>query len=444
PESDDVAERIGANIARLINDGACIHTGFDTIPQAILRNLTEKNDLGVHTEIFSDSLVPLIERGNVTNRRKKIDTNRCVASLCLGTERLFRFVEENPVFEFQTTDYTNNPYIIGRNDRVTAIIGASRMDLTGQVAYSGATGGAVGGFGGDFDFIKGSSVSQDGKAIIALRSTVNNGTESSIVSNLGQAVGVVASRADVHYVVTEFGIANLYGKCIRDRVMSLISIAHPGFREQLIEEAKELGYIYKDQVFIKESGYLYPYDLETTRKFKEKVEVLFRPIKPSDEPLMKELFYDLPPEAVYTRYFNQLKAMPHRRLQQYVNIDYETTMALVGTVGDLEHERVIAEGRYTGDPSTDLAEVAFTVLDDYQNLGIASFLLEYLAAIAKERGIRGFTAYVMHQNQPMIKVFRRLFPKMKVAMEEAGVYHVTMFFDAEGKEDARKNGAKAA
>jgi len=427
-QSDDIADSIGNNVARLVEDGSCIQTGFDTIPQAILKHLKQKNDLGVHTEMFSDGLIPLIESGNINNSRKLINTNKCVASFCMGTRKLFDFVAYNPVFEFQSVDYTNNPYIIGQNDRVVAIIEASRIDLTGQVAYSGAAGGSFGGFGGDSDFIKGSSLSKEGKAIVTLRATGEEGKASNIVSNLTEASGVATSRADVQYVVTEFGIANLYGKCIRERAMSLISIAHPVFREALIDEAKELGYIYKDQVFNKKGAYLYPDDIEVSKTFKGGIEVLFRPIKPDDEPLMKELFYDFSPESVYRRYFTSVKSMPHSKLQKYISIDYLNALSIVGIVGGFENEKIVAEGRYLIESSTQFAEVAFTVDDKYQNIGISSFLLEYLADIAKDWGVRGFTAYVMKDNAAMIKVFKKVFPDLKMVPDDPGIFLVTMEF----------------
>jgi acyl-CoA hydrolase/GNAT superfamily N-acetyltransferase len=426
--SDDVSDRIGGHTAKLIEDGSCIQTGFDVIPRAVLKHLKDKNDLGVHTEMFSDGLIPLIQAGNVNNSRKQINTNKCVASFCMGTRNLFDFVSDNPAFDFQPTDYTNNPYIIGRNDSVVAIIEASCIDLTGQVAYSGAVKGSFGGFGGDSDFIKGAAQSRGGRAIITLRSTGEDGAVSNIVSSLKQSSGVAASRADIQYVVTEFGIANLYGKCIRDRAMSLIGIAHPAFREALIDEAKELGYIYRDQVFNKKGAYLYPDDLEVSKTFKGGVEVLFRPIKPDDEPLMKQLFYDFSPKSIYHRYFTQLKSMPHSKLQRYLSVDYQNAVSIVGVVGGLDNERIIAEGRYLLEESRRYAEVAFTVDEDYQNIGISSFLCKYLADVAKDWDVRGFTAYVLKENVAMLKVFQKLYPDLKMKLDEPGVYLVTMDF----------------
>ncbi len=428
--SDEIADRIGKNVAGLIEDGACIHTGFDMIPQAILKHLKQKHDLGLHTEMFSDELIPLIENGVITNNKKQINPNKCVASYCMGTQKLFNFVADNPIFDFQPIDYTNNPYIIGQNDKVVAIIGASRIDLTGQVAYSAAVGGSFGGFGGDYDFIKGASLSSGGKAIIALRATDDSGKASNIVASLNQTSGLAASRADIQYVVTEFGVANLFGKCIRERAMSLINIAHPVFREKLINEAKKLGYIYPDQIFIKKGAYLYPDDLTVSKTFKGGVKVLFRPIKPDDEPLMKTLFYDFSRESIYRRYFTHVKSMPHSKLQKYINIDYQSALSIVGVVGGFENERIIAEGRYLVDDSTQFAEVAFIVDESYQRLGISSFMLSYLAEIAEDWGVKGFTAYVMKENIAMLNVFKKRFPDMKMTPDDPGIYHVTMDFSS--------------
>ncbi|MDY6972770.1 MAG: GNAT family N-acetyltransferase [Thermodesulfobacteriota bacterium] len=430
PAPDDVADRIGINVANLIGDGATIHTGFDPIPQAVLRHLKDKTDLGLHTEMFSDGLIPLVAAGVVNNAKKKIDRYKCIASFCMGTRRLFEYVDDNPIFEFKPTDYTNNPYIVSKNDGVVAVIGATRIDLTGQVAYSGAVDGAFGGFGGDYDFVKGASLSRGGKPVITLRSTSQGNRASNIVSKIEGLSGIVASRADVHYVVTEFGAVRLHGKCIRERAMSLISIAHPDFRETLIEEARAAGFIYRDQIFIKESGYLYPYDLEEIKNLKDGLRVLFRPIRPDDEPLMKEFFYDFSPEAIRRRYFTRMKSMPHERLQKYVNVDYQRTLSIVGTLGGPENEKIIAEGRYTIDPATHLADVAFTVNEKHQNKGISSALLEFLGDIAKSRGVKGFTADVLKENAPMLKVLEKFCPNLKMTMPEPGVYHVKIPFDS--------------
>ncbi len=239
PDADQSA--IGRNVADLIEDGATLQTGIGGIPNAVLRNLGGKKNLGVHTEMFSDGLIDLIESGVVTNDMKTVLPGKCAVSFVIGSERLYKFVNNNPLFEFQSTDFINDPYIIGQNYRMTAINSAIEVDVTGQVCSDSIGDSLYSGFGGQVDFIRGAARAKEGKAIIALRSTAMNGTRSRIV--LRVSGGVVTSRADVHYVVTEFGVAQLYGKNVRERAVALIAIAHPKFQEELERECSKIPWL---------------------------------------------------------------------------------------------------------------------------------------------------------------------------------------------------------
>ncbi|MBI4345638.1 MAG: acetyl-CoA hydrolase/transferase family protein, partial [Elusimicrobia bacterium] len=223
----DVASRVGRHVARLVEDGATLQTGIGMIPDAVLAALTGKRDLGVHTEMFSDGLLPLIERGIVNNRRKSLHPGKVVTSFCLGTRRLYEYLDDNPAFEFRGTEYVNDPWVIARNDRMVSINSALQIDLTGQVCADSIGSRFYSGVGGQVDFIRGATRSKGGKAIIALPSTAKDGAVSRIVSVLNAGAGVVTSRADVDFVVTEYGIAELKGRTIRERAMALIQIAHP-------------------------------------------------------------------------------------------------------------------------------------------------------------------------------------------------------------------------
>jgi acyl-CoA hydrolase/GNAT superfamily N-acetyltransferase len=416
PPPNEIASRIGKNVATLIEDGSTIQSGIGTIPDAVLCCLRDKNDLGVHTEMFSDGLIELLEEGNITNRSKTLHKGKAVASFCMGTKKLYDFVHDNPLMEFHPIEYTNDPFIIAQNERMVAINGAIQIDLTGQVVADSIGYYLYSGFGGQVDFIRGAARSRGGKPIIVLPSTARKGTVSRIVATLSPGAGVVTSRADVHYVITEHGIAYLHGRDIRDRAMQLISIAAPDFRDQLLEEAKRLGYVPKDQLPLTSAGRYYPEEYERTEVFRG-LRVYFRPIKPTDEPLERELFYSLSDETVHSRFFSYLKSLPRDQLQHLVNIDYQERMAIVGIVGPPEHQEIVAIGRYYRDASDNSAEVAFLVRDDHQDKGVGSYLLLYLAQIAQERGISGLKADVLFANKKMLHVLQKLDPHMELQIE---------------------------
>ncbi len=232
-------EDIGRNVASLIGDGATLQLGIGGIPDAVLHYLRDRKHLGVHTEMFSDGMVELVEQGVVTNEKKSLHPGKIVASFVLGTKPLFDFVHNNPIVEFHPSNYVNDPFIIGQNDRMVAVNSAIQVDLTGQVCSDSIGDTVYSGFGGQVDFVRGASRAKEGKAIIALLSTAKDGEVSRISTYLDEGAGVVTSRADVHYVVTEFGVADLYGMTLRERARALIGIAHPKFREELEEGAKK-------------------------------------------------------------------------------------------------------------------------------------------------------------------------------------------------------------
>lgn len=237
PKEANVFQRIGKNIADLIEDGSTLQLGIGAIPDAVLRYLHDKNDLGLHTEMFSDGVVKLVEEGVITNERKSLHVGKIVASFVLGTRPLFDFIDNDPVIEFHPSIYVNDPYVIAKNDKMVAINSAIEIDLTGQVCADSIGTDFFSGFGGQLDFIRGASRSRRGKPIIALPSTAKNGQLSRIVPMLSPGAGVTTTRGDVHYVVTEFGVANLFGKTVRQRAQELIEIAHPDFRSELETQA---------------------------------------------------------------------------------------------------------------------------------------------------------------------------------------------------------------
>jgi len=235
----EIANRIGRNIADLIEDGSTLQLGIGEIPDAVLYYLKDKRDLGIHTEMVSDGVVELIEKGVINNEKKTLHPGKVIVGFVLGTRRLYDFIDNNPIFEFHPNQYTNDPFIVSRNDKQVAINSALEVDLTGQVCADSMGYNFYSGIGGQVDFIRGAARSKGGKPIIALPSTAKNDTISRIVPHLKEGAGVVTSRGDVHYVVTEYGVAYLHGKTVRARCQALISIAHPKFREELSHFAGE-------------------------------------------------------------------------------------------------------------------------------------------------------------------------------------------------------------
>ena len=240
PVIGPVEEAIGRNIAALIDDGACLQLGIGGIPDAVLTFLHEKNELGIHTEMFSEGVVDLYNEGVITNRRKTINKDKMVANFLMGTRRLYDFVDDNPAVNMFPVNYVNDPYIIGQNDRVVAINSAIQVDLMGQVVADSMGATQFTGIGGQVDFMRGAARSKDGKALIALPSTAKKGTVSRIVAALAPGTAVTTMRADVDYVVTEHGVAHLRGKGLRERALELLAVADPAFRDQIREEAAAL------------------------------------------------------------------------------------------------------------------------------------------------------------------------------------------------------------
>lgn len=427
-EKSAVAERMARYVSSLVEDGATIQVGLGRITNAVLRYLADKNDLGVHSEMITDAHLELIRKGVITGRRKSLHRGKVITSFCVGSRELYDFVHNNPQVEFHPIDYVNNSRIISQNDQMTAINSALEIDLTGQVCADSIGHRIYSGIGGYVDFMLGASGAHRGKTIIVLPSTSPDGKKSRIVSRLTDGAGVVSSRSVVQYVVTEFGIAYLHGKTIRERALALINIAHPKFREKLLEEAKRLRYVYQDQILPPIFEPLYPGQWETHQIFPENEKVFFRPIKPTDERALQEFFYSLPDQDIYYRFLSAMRVFPHRDTQAMCNIDYEQEMAIVGVIGEIGSETIIGLGRYILDQKTNMAEVDFAVRAEWQRKGIGTFLLHYLCEIAKAKGITGFTAYVLASNRKMLSVFHKVGYVIHSTLED-GIYEIAFRFD---------------
>ncbi len=243
PEEIEIYKKIGAHVAGLVDDGSTLQLGIGRIPDAVVKFLTDRKHLGVHSEMVSDGIIPLIESGVITNQQKTLLPGKTVTSFVLGSHELFEFIDNNPFMEFRPTQFTNDPFTIARTRKMVAINSALEIDLTGQVCADSIGYKFYSGFGGQVDFLRGAARSEGGKPIIALPSTAKGGTLSRIVLRLREGAGVTTSRGDVHYVVTEYGVVNLHGRTIRQRAELLISIAHPHFRAELEDFAKKQHYL---------------------------------------------------------------------------------------------------------------------------------------------------------------------------------------------------------
>jgi acyl-CoA hydrolase/RimJ/RimL family protein N-acetyltransferase len=400
---DDVSRAIARHIFHLVDDGSTIQIGIGKIPSAVLQNLSQKRDLGIHTCMFSDGIIDLIESGAVNNSKKTFHPGKILASFCIGTRTLYNYIDNNPMFDFYPTDYTASPVNIAKNEKMVAINTALEIDISGQVSCSSLGYRTYGGIGGLADFARGTAIAPQGKSIITLASTAQNGTVSRIVSHLSEGADVSLTRGDVHFVATEYGMAHLHGKSLRERALALINIAHPKFRDKLLDQAKQLKYIQEDQVFCTDARY--PVDIEHPVTFGPH-EVFFRPVKPSDERMLQEFLYHLSERSVYHRFFNNMKAFPRHLAQSMVSVDFHNEMGVVGVIGTPGSERIIANGQWLLNPEQNSAEVAFAVADEYQRQGIGTHLLGLLIRLAKEQGIEAFNSDVFMGNHAMMHVFR--------------------------------------
>ncbi|MBX3732775.1 MAG: GNAT family N-acetyltransferase [Verrucomicrobiae bacterium] len=407
PESPE-AQRIAEFIETLVPDGATLQTGIGAIPSAVLGALIGKRDLGMHTEMLTEAVVPLIEAGVLNGSRKTLLPRKIVTSFCFGSRAFYDYLADNPAFEFRPTEFTNDPFQIARNDRMIAISSAIEVDLTGQICADSIGGRFYSGFGGQTDFMRGAARSREGKPIIALPSATRDGTVSRITPMLKPGAGVVTTRADAHYVVTEYGVAFLHGRSVRERALALIHIAHPKFRDELLREARDRRLVPADQIALPAGLRPYPLKYEVEQLLEPGLVARVRPIRPTDERLLKELFYTHEPSTIYQRYFSDLRHLPNAMVQRLVTLDYRDDMALVALVPDGGSERLVAVARYHRDPATQWAEIAVVVRENFRRRGLAAFLLRHLARIAGEQGIAGFQATVLPENRAMFGLLQRL------------------------------------
>ena len=422
-----VIDRVAANISQVIEDGDCVcfHTG--PLFEALGRHLASKRQLGIHSAYFTDALMDLVKSGAVTNYRKAVFRGKSAASYALGTPELMAWLDHNPLVEFQGVEQMFDPTQIGRNQNFVAIFEARKVDLLGRVSFSVGKGIPTAGPGEGADLFTGAEISKGGRTVLGLPSRNRKG-DPNIVAMLRDLRNQYHMRESIDVLVTEYGIANLKWRTIRERAQALIDIAHPNDREKLVEQAKQKKLLFSDQIFLSKSAQLYPTDIATQHIFKNGVKVRFRAIKPSDEEAMRRLFYRFSNKTVYRRFLFPISTMPHNKMQEYVNVDYSRMMSVVALVGESDQETIIAEARYVKDEQSSFGDLAFVVDEKYQGIGIGSYLYEMLIRLAKDRGLKGFTAEVLQANEGMLKIFENGLLPTETKVEN-GLSRLTISFD---------------
>jgi len=412
------AQTIGNHIAKLIEDGATLQIGLDAASQATVQALSNKNDLGVHSQFMTDDILHLYSRGNISNKKKGINEGKMVASMAVGSQDLYEFLNDNPAIDFHPSDYVNDPFIIGQHNKMISMNVARTIDLTGQVSAEATAATRFAGVSGIPDFLRGARRSQGGKSILMIFSTTKTeeGLKSNIVPYLYNAVTVVP-RGDVHWVVSEYGAVNLFGKSLQERVIAMISIAHPDFREELFQSAKERALIGSERNLGEAARAVYPIQLEETLVV-DGESILVRPAKPVDDRRIQEHYYRLPKEDVLTRFFCQKTIFARAEMESRSHVDYVNDLTLIAVVGEFGYGNVVGVAESMKLNTENLAEVAFSVSEAYQGKGLGKFFMKKLALVARENGIAGLMAYTFPSNKAMINLFKTLPYKVKTSYED--------------------------
>ena len=427
-KNQKVVERISHYVNMLVDDGATLQIGFGHLPDAVVPYLSGKKDLGIHTQVITDGLLPLFKKKVITNKKKSYLKDRVVASLCMGSKELYDYVDNNPIFYFKSSEFVNDPNVIAKNDNFISISSALEVDLTGQVCTDSKGYLFYSGIGDQVDFIRGSAMSKGGFSIIIIPSTAQNGEVSRIVPHLSEGAGVATTRGDIDIIVTEYGIAEMRRKSIYQRVMELARIAHPKFRKDLIEEAKKRHYIFPDQLPPTTQDLLFLDQYLYSMKLANGKTVDFRPLLPSDEFESRHFYYSLQEDSIYYRFFNKRKVFSRDMLQkQWAQVDYRRNMTIIGLMQLGKRKQIVAIGSYAK-TNDDSAEVAFLVKEKLHGMGIGSYLLEILETIAKENHYKQFIATVLAENRKMLNVFQKRYPSAKFLRSGSGEVEVEMPF----------------
>ncbi|MBC2712141.1 MAG: GNAT family N-acetyltransferase [Desulfosarcina sp.] len=410
-----VAEWIGKHISRFVEDGSTIQIGLDAASQATVKALADKNDLGFHSQYITDDVMHLYAAGVINNRKKGLNEGKLVASCAIGSQNLYEFINDNPGVDFRPSDYVNDPFIIAQHNRMISMNVAHTIDLTGQVAAEASEHTFFAGVSGIPDFVRGAKRSKGGKSILMLYSASRDGKRSNIVPVLN-GPAVVVPRGDVHYVVTEYGAVNLFGKSLQERVLAMIGIAHPDHRDQLFAAAKEARLIGSERHLGEATKGIYPIQLEEII-VRDGEEITIRPSKPVDERRIQEHYYSLDKKDVQLRFFHDKLSFDRKDVEIRSQIDYIKDLTLVAVVGEFGFGKVVGVGEYLLLIHSNLAEVAFSISKEYQGKGLGKLFIRKLARAARENGIAGLVAYTSPQNKAMISLFKTLPYKVKTSFD---------------------------
>ena len=414
-EQSGPAEKIGKHIARFVDDGSTLQIGLDAASKATVKALSEKNDLGFHSQSIPDDVMHLYASGVITNRKKGLNDGKLVASCAIGSHNLYEFLHDNPGVDFRPSDYVNDPFIIGQHNRMISLNVAHTLDLTGQMAAEASEHTFYAGVSGIPDFVRGAKRSKGGKSILMLYATSRDGQRSNIVPEL-KGRSVVVPRGDVHYVVTEYGAVNLFGKSLQERVLALIGIAHPDHRERLFDAAKEAKLIGSERRLGEATRGVYPIHLEEVVE-RDGEAITVRPSKPVDERRIQEHYYTLGKKDVQLRFFHEKISFDRSDVETRSQIDYIKDLTLVAVVGEFGFGKVVGVGEYLLLMDSNVAEVAFSITSAYQGKGLGKLFIRKLARAARDNGISGLVAYTSPRNKAMIALFKTLPYKVKTSFE---------------------------
>lgn len=439
PPAGDTADRVARYIAAIIEDGSTLQIGLGRVPNEALHHIKDRRDLGIHSDVITDGVMDLVEAGVVTGRHKTLHRDRIVTSYCLGTRRLYDYVHDNPRFDFQPIEEVCDPRAVAANHRMVSITQAFAMDLTGQVCVDQIEGRFYGGLSTQTAFIRGAARSPGGKPIVCLASTTEDGA-SRIKPLLAAGDGVGITRSDVHYVVTEYGIAYLFGKSIRERALAMIEVAHPDHRDALVEAARELGYVPREQYLA--SHHAYPVQEERRQTLANGAELLIRPAHAADADALRSLFHLLSPDDVYTRFFRRVRSLSYQDIQTLCNVNHETQVAFLAVTGPRENEVVVGSGCYFLNATTNLAEVAYMVAPEWQGQGLGTALQTRLQEYAVARGVKGFIAEILANNARMVRLAANA-PGVATTERDGDTIQVTTLFSDRAAAKPAKADTKA-
>ncbi|MFL5842702.1 MAG: GNAT family N-acetyltransferase [Thermoleophilaceae bacterium] len=412
----EAAEQIARYVARLIDDRSTLQVGLGRVPNEMLAHLTNRRNLAIHSDVICEPLVALVAAGVVTGP--------VTTSWAMGSRRLYDLVDDDPRFAFHPIDYICDPTVVAGIERMVSVTQAFTVDLTGQVSTESLDGALYGGVSTGPALHRAALRSPGGMAIVCLASRTPSG-RSAIRLELARGEAVTIPRADVHWVVTEYGTAYLFGRSLAERAVALIEIAHPEARRELLDAAIESGLIGSSQEL--RSRTAYPVAEVRDVRLRDGREVCVRPTRTSDADVMQELFYRLSEEDVRTRFFQKLTSLTEKAAQHLCSVDYEEEMAFAAVVGPSAHERIVAASSYYLSPATGLAEVAYMVDPEWQGSGLGTILHAGLVDYARRHGARGLTADVLSGNAPMMRVFEHGEHSLSVDTD-AGVSELTMLF----------------